>query len=241
MNIHRWLAVAGAAVLLASPHVIAAQAGVADAASIRDGLAKVESRHLDAFHALPGADFHGYTRVLLEPPQVALRGDWVKEINRSTRELSQRVTAEDAERIAAEARTSLGELLADAFKDAGYEIVAKPGAGVLRVSPRVVDLYVNAPDSVTTAPQNRVYTVDAGKATLVLEFRDSASGALLGRATDHGTASISGSSRLTRTSSIASRREFDDLFRAWARASVEALAELKARPPVAITGQQSKP
>jgi hypothetical protein len=102
-------------------------------------------------------------------------------------------------------------------------------------------MYVNAPDSVTTAPQNRVYTVDAGEATLVLEFRDSASGALLARVTDRGTASISGSSRLTRTSSIASRGEFDDLFRAWARASVEGLAELKARPPLAMTGRPAKP
>jgi hypothetical protein len=241
MRIRQWLAVTGAALLGASPYLVAARANAAEVADGRDGFVGVASRHLDAFRVQPGADFRGYTKVLLEPAQVALRDDWIRDMNRSTRELSQRVTAEDADSVAADARARLGDVLARTFKAAGYEIAAAPGAGVLRVAPQVVDMYVNAPDRVTTAPQNRVYTVDAGTATLVLELRDSVTGALLARATDRGTASISDSMRISRTSSVSSRGEFEDLFREWANAAVTAIDAAKSQPPVAMTGQPAKP
>ena len=55
------------------------------------------------------------------------------------------------------------------------------GAGRAAVcSPGVANLYINAPDTMS-AGRSRTYTTEAGEATLVLEARDSTSGALLGR------------------------------------------------------------
>jgi hypothetical protein len=240
MNIRHCFTVVCTAALLTGATGIAAQADKSGTANVRDGLVKVKSHRLDAVYLLPGTDFRGYTKVLLDQTQVTFRDNWIKDVNRSTRELSSRISSEDAERIVEEARTTSAKDFSKAFKDAGFEIVTAPGADVLRLAPRVIDMYVNAPDKVTTAPLTRVFTVDAGEATLVLEIRDSTTGALLGRATDHGTASLTGSNRLKPTSSVLNRGEFEDLFRAWARACAKSLNELKAQPPLAMTGQPPK-
>jgi len=68
--------------------------------------------------------------------------------------------------------------LADAFRAAGYEPVAVAGPGVLRVSAKVDELFVNAPERLFTARQA---TRDAGQAKLSLEVRDSVSGMVLAR------------------------------------------------------------
>ena len=239
MNIRHCFTVICAAALLTGATGTAAQAKKSDTANGQDGLVKVRLHHLDVY-LLPGTDFRRYTKVLLDQTQVVFRDDWIKNINRSTRELSNRINSADAERIVEEARTTFAEIFGSALKDAGFEIVTAPGADVLRLAPRVVDMYVNAPDKLTKAPLTRVFTVDAGQATLVLEIRDSTTGALIGRATDHGTASLDGSSRLSRTSSVANRGEFEDLFRALAQASAKGLNELKVQPPLALTGQPAK-
>jgi hypothetical protein len=240
MNIRHCFTVVCTAALLTGATCIAAQANKSDTPNVRDGLVKVRSHHLDVVYLLPGTDFRGYTKVLLDQTQVVFRDGWIKDINRSTRELSNRIRSEDEERIVEEARTTFAEIFGRALKDAGFEIVTASGADVLRLAPRVVDMYVNAPDKLTTAPLTRVFTVDAGEATLVLEIRDSTTGALIGRATDHGTASLTGSSRLSRTTSVSNRGAFEYLFRAWAQVCAKGLNELKAQPPVAMTGQPAK-
>lgn len=237
MNIrHCFTVVCGAALLMGATG-IAVQADKNDIPNIRDGLVKVKSNHLGAVYLLPGTDFRGYTKVLLDQTQIAFRDDWIKDINRSTRELSSRINSEDAVRMVEKARTTFAETFGRGLKDAGFEIVTAPGAGVLRLAPRVIDMYVNGPDKLTTAPLTRVFTVDAGEATLILEISDSTTGRLIGRASDHGTASLTGSSRLKPTSSVLNRGEFEDLFRAWARACARSLNELRAQPPLAMTGQ----
>ena len=93
---------------------------------------------------------------------------------------------------------------------------------------------VNAPKAVTTAPLSHVYTVDAGEATLVLEMRDSKTGALLERVVDRGTAGNRGNFRssLRLTSPVTNRFDFGNLFDTWARSYVKGLAELKAQSPL---------
>ncbi len=240
MNIRHCFTVVCTAALLTGAASIAAQVNKSGTPNVRDGLVKVKSHHLDAVYLLPGTDFRGYTKVLLDQTQVVFRDHWIKDINQSTRELSNRINSADAERIVEEARTTFAEIFGRALKDAGFEIVTAPGADVLRLAPRVVDVYINAPDKVTTAPLTRIFTVDAGEATLLLEIRDSATGALIGRASDHGIASLTGSNRVKPTSNVLNRGEFEDLFRALAQASAKGLNELKAQPPLALTGQPAK-
>ena len=48
-----------------------------------DELVQVKSRRLDAIYLLPGADFSGYRKIMIDPVQVAFRKDWVQQANRS--------------------------------------------------------------------------------------------------------------------------------------------------------------
>jgi len=62
---------------------------------------------------------------------------------------------------------------------------------VLRLTPLLVNVYVNAPDK-PTAGRTDTYTVQAGEATAALEIRDAETGQLLGRAIDRRYTSSQG-------------------------------------------------
>ena len=208
------------------------------ASSDLDGLVKVKSKHFDEVYLRPGADFRGYTKVMLNPTQVTFAKSWKKDMNANRVALLQATSVEDADQIAEKVRAGLGDVFTNALKSGGYEIVAAPGGDVLRVSLRVIDLYINAPETITLAPTSRVYTLDAGQGTLALELRDATTGALLGRVVDHRTAGNRGNFRssLRSTTPVSNRFDFGRQFDMWARNWVESLDELKAQSPLATQG-----
>lgn len=193
-----------------------------------DGLVEVKPKRMDAAFLMPGADFRPYRKLMLDPATVAFRKDWMKRVNTAAR-LSERITQEDAEKIAAAARDNFTEVFTEAFRNAGYEIVTAPGADVLRVRAGVVDLYIAAPDTQSSG-RSRTYTMEAGEATLFLEVRDSSSGALLGRALDQRATRNTGSLRVTNQATNLS--DFRVLFRKWADISVKGLDNLRKLSPV---------
>lgn len=201
-----------------------------------DGLAKVSSKKLDAVYLLPGADFRAYSKVQLDPTEVAFRKDWLRDYNDQTMELSQRISDKEAQQMLAKVRTGFEGIFKDAYAKAGYQVVDAPGPDVLRVRTAVVNLTVNAPDR-PTAGRSRNFAREAGEATLVLEARDSTSGALLGRAVDR---QLAGDTAPYIRNSVTNRSDFERLFKTWANASVNGLAELKARSPVAAPTQTAK-
>jgi hypothetical protein len=81
---------------------------------------------------------------MIDPVQVEFSKNWLRNVN-DPRYVA-RIRPEDARRIADETTANAGSIVADAFKARGYEIATAPGADVLRLSPRVTELYVNAPD-----------------------------------------------------------------------------------------------
>lgn len=193
-----------------------------------EGLVPVKPKRLDAAYLLPGADFRPYRKLILEPATVAFRKDWMRRMN-SSAVISERVTQQDAERIAAAARQAFTEVFADAFRNAGYEIVAAPGADVLRVRAGVIDLYLTAPDAGGSG-RSRTFTMEAGEATLFLEARDSTSGAILGRALDQRATRNTG--RLSIANEATNQAELRALFHQWAEISVKGLENLRALSPV---------
>ena len=176
-----------------------------------EGLVAVQSRNLDELYLRPNADLAGYRRVLIDPVRAEMHSDWLKNLN-YTRNVSRWVGPDDARRIGMEAASSLESIVAEAFKARGYEITAAPAPGVLRLSPSIADLYVNAPDRYSPWT-TKTLTRDAGEATLLLEARDAVSGALLGRVLHHATAREV--SRINAASDISNRFWFDTLFRRW--------------------------
>lgn len=177
-----------------------------------EGLVPVSSRYLDELRLRPGIDLAAYRRVLIEPAQVSMHPEWLRDMN-TRRASARRIGADEAKRISDDATTSLMTAVAGAFRARGYEIATEPGPGVLRLSPRVAGLYVNAPEALASGTA-KLYTREVGEATLILEVRESSSGRLLARVVHHDeTGAMRGFSR---TSDVSNRFWFDTLYDRWA-------------------------
>jgi hypothetical protein len=194
-----------------------------------DGLIEIKPKRLDVAFLLPGADFSKYTKIMMDPVEVAFKKDWAENYNREAATLSQRLTPERVEEIAKAAREGFTEVFTEAYKKAGLELVTAPGADVLRLRPGVVDLYIVAPDNMS-AGRSRTYTMEAGQATLFLEVRDSTTGALLGRGLDRRATRNSGMAQIS--NSVTNISDFKALFRQWADISVKGFQDMRAMSPV---------
>ena len=196
-----------------------------------DGLVEVKSKRLDMAYLAPGADFRPYARIMVDPTQVAFHKDWMKDMN-DRRDVSRKVTEEHAKEILDAARTNFADVFVEAFGKAGYTIVTAPGNDVLRISPGVANLYINAPD-VMAAGRSRSYSANAGEATMILELRDSLSGALLGRVLDQrATRDSIGMQQANR---VTNTNDFRALFSTWASTCVKGIAALKSVSPLPET------
>ncbi len=205
-----------------------------------DGLVQVKSKRADAVFLLPGADFRPYTKVMLDPTEVAFRKGWLRDYNRSKMGLEGRISEQKANEGAQEVREGFEKIFARTFTEAGYEVVTTPGPDVLRIRSGVVNLAVNAPD-IPTAGRSYTFAVDAGEATLILEVRDSTTGALLGGAADRRMiGDTTGGFAASRRTSVSNRADFEMMFKSWAKAAVNGVATLKAESPVNAAGVAAK-
>src|SRR6478609_7727515 len=88
-----------------------------------DGLKLVKLKGLDAAYARPGADFTIYTKIIIDPIQVAFAKDWDKKSTVYKQKLSQK----ELDNI----KTKLGQLAEETFKEEfskknGMQIVTEP-------------------------------------------------------------------------------------------------------------------
>ncbi len=194
-----------------------------------DGLVQIKPKHVDAAYLLPGADFRPYTKLMLDPVEVAFKKDWARDYNRDAATLSNRLTPEHIEKIAQAARDAFTEVFNEAYQKAGLQVVTTPGPDVLRVRPGVVNLDIAAPDTMTSS-RSRTYTMESGEATLFLEVRDSTTEALLGRALDRRNTRNTG--RVQVSNSVTNLSDFKALFRQWAEISIKGFQELRESSPV---------
>lgn len=193
-----------------------------------DGLVQVKSKRLNLVYLQPGADFRGYTKVILAPTELAFEKNWQPDYNAETRSLSSRISDQEMQDALKQGVVAANEIFAQAFTKGGFAVVDTPGPDVLRVNTGIVHIRVNAPDQ-QSAGRSYSFSGDAGSGTLFVEARDSVTGALLGRAIDQ---SIAGdNSALWRTSG-SNRNDFREMVRRWADASVRGMTELKSLPAV---------
>lgn len=188
-----------------------------------EGLELQPSSRLDQVYLRPNAQFSGYRRVQLDPAEVAFDRAWDPNASRS---LANRVTPEDVQRI----RTELAQMLRVGFEEelakGGYALTTETGDDVLRVTPTIVDLYVNAPDA-SGAGRTRTYVMDAGRMTLVVEARDSATGQLLARVVDTRQGTDFG--QLQWANAVTNSAEARRAIQRWARVLREGLDRLHGR------------
>ncbi|HEV7690748.1 MAG TPA: DUF3313 family protein [Hyphomonadaceae bacterium] len=214
--------------------MIAASAEAEKPPDTWDGLHLVSSMNFDAAYLAPGADFRSYTKVMLDPTEAAFRKDWQRRHNEQVVDLDRRITDEEARNILEAAQTGLHKIFLDAYAAAGVRVVTEPGPDVLRVRTAIINLDVTAPDQKTMRPGTTA-SAEAGAATLVIEVRDSMSGAVLGRGVDGRR--IGDVGVMVRRTSVTNKADFDLAFRSWARASVDALQRLRALPVINADGK----
>jgi hypothetical protein len=193
-----------------------------------DGLVQVPSKKLDLVYLQAGADFRAYTKVMIDPTEVAFEKNWARNYNRSTSSPSSRVSDSEVQKIVAEAVGAASDIFAEAWTKGGYAVVNAPGPDVLQVKTGVLNIAVNAPDRMT-AGRTRTYAPEGGRATFFVEVRDSTSGALLGRAVDQR---IVGDDFYGWRTSGSNRADFRRQVQRWAELSVRGMNELKALSPI---------
>ena len=194
-----------------------------------DGLVQVPSKQLALVYLQPGADFRGYSKVMIEPTEVAFHKDWRKDYNSTRRDLSGKVSESEVQRAVAKGIEAATDIFTQEWQKSGYAIAAAPGPDVLIVRTGVLNISVTSPDRPSSV-RSFGFANEAGRATLVVEVRDSLTGALLGRAVDQ---ELAGDNSVGWRTSVSNRSDFRDLVAQWARISVKGMSELKALSPVA--------
>ena len=212
-----WLFVAALGICFAAP-------AAAVSPPPGDGLVQKDARGLDEVYVRPDANFQSFRKVIVEPGTVAMRSGWLRSIN-STRGPSRWLVPQDAQDITDQAAKDLSESIARTFRARGYEVVTTPGPGVLRITPKVTELFINAPGA-TSANMQALFNVTAGEATLMMDIRDSATGVLLAQIVDRGTAHEL-STRINRSFAVTNQFWFDALFSRWTENCIAGLDSTK--------------
>ncbi len=192
-----------------------------------DGLVRVPSKKLELVYLQPGADFRGYSKVMLDPTEVAFHKNWKRDYNRGTRDLGGRVSDGDIEQAVAQGITAASDIFTRAWQKGGYEVVSSPGPDVLRVRTAVLNISVTSPD--VRMGRSYSFADTGGSAQLVVEVRDSLTNALLGRAVD---GQIAGDNTVGWRTSSSNRADFRELVAMWAKQSVDGMTTLKSKSPV---------
>lgn len=198
-----------------------------------DGLVRVPSKKLKLVYLAPKTDFKPYTKVIIDPTEVAFDKDWVRNYNEQQVDPSGQITASDLRNDVTEGVKRASTIFDKAFAEGGYTVVTAPGPDVLRVRTALLNIQVASPDVMTSTGRTFTNSEAAGSAMLVVEVRDSQSGAVLGRAVD---SALAGENGMLLRNSVTNWSDFQELVKTWARASVAGLNELKAVPQVVAAG-----
>ncbi len=204
------------------------QAYAASPPATWDDLVLVKSKRFARAYVLPGADFRPYSKVMLDPTEVAFEKDWLKDYNRTTTSRVNRYSESDLHKAALEGGKAATEIFAKAFSEAGFPVVAEAGPDVIRLRTLIFNVRVTAPE-LQTAGRSTTYADTAGSASVLIEFLDSATGAVLGRVVD---SKVAGDAFMMMRNRVTNRSDFAVLGRRWAKSAVQGLQELRTRAPI---------
>jgi len=172
--------------------------------------------------AEPGANLAQYDRVYLVEPLVAFKKNWQRDQNRS---IVSRITTKDMEIIKADVAELFMEIFTEELTDGGYTLANERAEDVLIVKPAIIDLNVQAPDTMSNRGRSQTYTDSAGSMTLYLELYDSETDDLLAKALDP-TADRRGNFFQWQTGP-ANRAAAKRMMKPWAKALREGLDEAR--------------
>lgn len=219
----RTVAVVPLLVLLSAPGAMLQADDPAPGISM-EGLELVEKDRRGEIYADPGIDWSVYSRIQLDQATVAFRKNWQRDQNRGQ---PFKVRPEDMERIKSELSALFGEVFAEELtQNGGYELSDESAEDVMRITPRIVDLDVYAPDTRSSAGRTMSYTEQAGRMTLQLDIFDSVTGDLIAKTSDRQEAPRRG--YMQWTTSVTNRAEARRMIERWAKDFRERLDQARA-------------
>jgi hypothetical protein len=187
-----------------------------------DGMPRVNRPGLDAVYLRPGASLAKYKKIMLDPVEVSFDKNWDPNRRQTGSNIYGGPGKVDAEAI----RVDLGKLARkvterELGKKNGYPLVDTVGEDVLRIHARIVDLYINAPDTMTPGVRN--YVVNAGEMTLVADLYDSETNTLIGHVIDRERGQEIGPYDLQIANRVTNTAEADRILSMWAHRLRKAL------------------
>ena len=182
-----------------------------------DGLHRVQDSKLALVYATPDVDLGGYSKVGILEVEVAFKKHWRRE--------HRQITNSQIERMKANVAETFRSVFVEELEAGGYEIVDQTGEDVLVVRPAILDLVVNAPNTMS-ANTTRTYVTSAGEATVLIELYDSVSGAILVRAIDRRKAGNFG--RGFSANSVTNNADARRIIKIWAVTLRDALDTVRA-------------
>lgn len=187
-----------------------------------DGLHKVDNSQADLAWARPDFDISGYTKIMLVGSGIEYAP--AKNRGRTTAERSKSGPYFIDDDTRARFEKLVGETFLDEMKKIErYEIVMEAGPDVMMVRGALLDVVSFVPqDSLATGGRNNIYLSRVGEATLVLELRDSETGAILARSIDRRAAEPVGGTFID-SNRVTNAAEIRRLIRFWARRLREGL------------------
>ena len=189
-----------------------------------DGLHRVADSKMAIVYAEPGADLAQYERIQLMDAYVAFKKNWARD-QRSRSADKLRISSRDIEKIKTDLAKEFQAVFRKTLEDGGYEIVDEAGEDVLLVRPAIINLDVNAPDTMR-AGRSMSFTSTAGEMTLYIEIYDSITGDLIAKALDR-KADTSRQSYYTWTNSVTNKAAAKRILQGWADILLDALNEAK--------------
>ena len=84
-----------------------------------EGLLRIGSTKMDAVYLLPGADFRTYTKVMLDPTEIAFRKNWQRDQNSAQRDTDAWVSNSEAREMLERAKTGFDKVFARPVAAAG--------------------------------------------------------------------------------------------------------------------------
>lgn len=186
------------------------------------GMEIIEHDRDGEFQAAIGVDWGAYSKILLETATVEFRDNWVRDQKRYDDNI---VRERDVVRIKTGASELLGKVLTRELSGAGYEMTDESGPGVMRFTPRIVDLDIVAPDRIS---DNIVVSLtdSQGSLALELEIHDSVSGVLLATTRQYRDDPYKG--YMERTTSATNSRAFRLMMERWADWLIERFDEIRS-------------
>jgi hypothetical protein len=187
-----------------------------------EGLKRIhDTKDIAVVYAEPGATLEQYNRIYMAEPYVAFKKNWQRDQNRGRIKIS----SNDMERIKNDVKKLFIEVFTEELQKGGYEMATERAEDVLIIKPAILDLYVNAPDTMN-AGRSATFTTTAGSMTLYLELYDSMTDDLLAKALD--PRADRESSHMQWSTKVSNRQAALRMMRPWAEALRNGLDEAHA-------------